>query len=462
MNLFDKTINDNCFFCIFQEQRYVISCLVNGVGNGKYSEHVRRFSLRQQYYQMAGYLSLRNFFNNHLPSKRTLQLWYGSIDGAPGISESALKIIREKAESYLADNKHQLHLTLIYDEMSIRKQLCYCPDKQTFIGFPSFGSKSINNADSSRTDLAKNALVYMVVGPDFKLPICYELGIGLDAPDQAALTLQVITAIESVGAKVMSLTGDGLITNKNTAEILGARFDLDQPYFYSPTYPEQKIYIIFDPPHMLKLVRKHFSSNKIYHNNQLVNWNYLKILVEKQSLDNFNLCNKLTNLHINWKQKPMNVRLAAETISNGTANALEQLRKDGYVEFKQCGTTVQFIRHFNDAFDVLNFGNNIKSDKRYKQPLYEDTADKIFEFGEMFKQYIRELEYRTSTRSSPVMQTTVERGFSGFYFNFISLRGIYDDFVLNGPLDKFYPFQFSQDHLETFFSLIRYEIQILL
>lgn len=43
----------------------------------------------------------------------------------------------------------------------------------------------------------------------------------------------------------------------------------------------------------------------------------------------------------------------------------------------------------------------------------------------------------------------------GFYNNFISLKSIYQNFVENGPLNIFHCFQFSQDHLENFFSLIR-------
>lgn len=444
------------FFGVFQEQRDVISCLVNGVGNEKYSEHVRRFSLGQQYYSTAAYKSLRTFFSNHLPHTRTLQYWYSSIDGTPGICSEALSILREKAEKYLAENDHQLHLTLLYDETSIKQGLCYCPEKNTFVGFPTYNSK-LNNSTEEIPKLANEALVYMVVGPDFKLPVGYELCVGLDGADRAALTLQVIKEIEAVGAIVISLTGDGLKANTAAAEALGARFDLDQPYFRSPTYPEQKIYIILDPPHMLKLIRKHFSSNRIYHNDQLVNWNLLEILVDKQSLDNFNLSNKLTKLHINWKQKPMNVRLAAETISNSAANALEQLRKDGYEEFKGGAATEVFIRYFNNAFDVLNYGLDKKTDDRYKQPLCQETSNRIFQFANEFKQYILQLEYRTSANTSPILKTGAKCGFFGFYHDFVSLLGIYEDYVLNGPLDIFYTFQFSQDHLETLFSLIRYK-----
>lgn len=386
-------------------------------------------------------------------------MWYTSIDGDPGISESALNILREKAESYFVNNGRQLHLTVLSDEIAIRKQLCYCNETQKFIGFSTVTNSSEHNRseddDTSKLKLAKYALVFLVVGPDFKLPIAYELLNGLEGNDRAALTLRVIKNIEEVGTRVISLSSDALAANITTAESLGVKFGEGNTYFTSPTYPEQKIYFILDPPHMLKLVRKHFASNKIHYRNELVNWDLLKILMDKQSMDNFNMCNKLTMKHIKWYQHPMNVKLAAETISNSVADSLDQLDRDEYEQFKNSETTVEFLRYFNNAFDILNFGENQKVDGRYKQKLCMDTAHHIFEFAERFKQYISELELRTKTKSSPILISSADKGFFGFYIDFISLKGIYEDFVLNGPLTEFYPFQFGQDHLETFFSLIR-------
>lgn len=207
---------------------------------------------------------------------------------------------------------------------------------------------------------------------------------------------------------------------------------------------------------MLKLVRKHFSSGMIYHNDKLVDWNLLEIIVRRQTLENFNLCNKLTNLHINWHQKPMSVHLAAETISDSVANTLDQLCKDGYVEFSDASTTSEFLRYFNNGFDILNYKEGKKSNAKYKIPLWNETAHEIFEFAEKFKEYVTQLEYRTKTKSVPLWTSTIGMGFAGLYYDFISLNGIYKDYIQNGPLDIFYPFQFSQDHLETYFSLIRY------
>lgn len=217
-------------------------------GGKLYPESVRKFCLRQQYYSTAAYNSLREFFNNNLPAKRTLQSWYGSLRVSPGICESALNILREKAELHQKENTYPLHLSIMSDEMSIRKEICWSTESHSFVGFSTITNASQQDEENPPPlKAAKDALVFMAVGSDFKIPIAYELLNGLESIDRAALTLNVIKEVESVGAIVFSLTGDGLIANVAAATDLGAKFDEDKPYFNSPTHNEQKIYIIFDP-----------------------------------------------------------------------------------------------------------------------------------------------------------------------------------------------------------------------
>lgn len=394
-----------------------------------------------------------------------MQLWYSSIDGSPGINKSALDTIREKAKSYQEHNHHPLHLALISDEMAIRKNICWNAERNEFIGFSTVTSSSIGdhegeNQSGTQLKVAKDALVFMIVGPDFKMPIGYHLLNGLEAIDRAALTLEAIRCVEEAGTIIMTLTGDGLNANVVVSQLLGANFDQGKHYFHSPTYPEKKIYIIFDPPHMLKLVRKHFSTANIYSENQLLDWDLLRILVEKQRTENFNLSNKLTQHHIDWHQKPMNVKLAAQTISASVADALEQLHDDGYEEFTNVNATVEFLRNFNDIFDILNFAEKNQANDRYKQPLCKETAEVIFSFTERMELYIKGLEIEVKTKKKgiirkPIFKSREYMGFFGFYNDLISLKGIYNDFVQNGPLEILYTMQISQDHLETLFSLFR-------
>lgn len=442
----------------------MIQCLVNGLNkseSSQYPENIRKFALRQLFYSNAAYQSLRHFFNKNLPSRRTLQMWLSSVDGSPGISESALAIIRERADSYQAEKHHPMYVSLISDEMSIKKHVSFDANNLSFSGFCTVSNTSthfIDNQNESNmtAKLVKDALVLLIAGTDFKIPVAYHLLNGLNSVDRAALTLETVKKIEEAGVKVVSLTSDGLAANITVAELLGAKFEEDKPYFYSPTEAQRKIYIIWDPPHMLKLVRKHFCEDQIYHQDRLISWNLLELLAEKQSADNFNLYNKLTMRHIKWAQNPMNVKLAAQTISNSVADVLEQLAKDGYNEFKNCESTVEFLRYFNDGFDILNFAEHKQPNDKFKQAVCAATAEGIFEFSARFRRYLAELEVQTKTKRVSLLSSGIKMGFFGFFHNFTSLRGIYEDLILNGPFEAFYTFQFSQDHLETLFSLIRY------
>lgn len=446
-----------------QEQKSVIDCLVNGFQGKQYAEDIRRFCLQQQFHSQAAYESLRVFFNKNLPSKRTIQLWYSSIDGSPGINISSLDTLRERAETFVQKNGYQMHVTVISDEMFIRKDAVWSIEKKKFIGFSTMTSMSLTQNDQNQAPLqakmANEALVFIVVGPDFKISVAYHLLNGLESVDRAALTLAVMKSVEETGVRVMSLTSDGLKANVTVAKILGAKFEQGETYFENPCNSEHKIYIIFDPPHMLKLIRKHFSKNNLYYQNELIDWNLLRILVDRQRSGNFDLCNKLTQHHINWSTKPMNVRLATQTISRSVADVLEQLQSDGYEDLNHAEKTIEFLRNINDIFDLLNFAEGDEINDWYKRPLSTTNAQYIFEFIERMLGYIENLEVNQKNKNSVVRKTIFESrahmGFFGMHVTLTSLKGMYKDFVRDGPLDVLYTKQFSQDHLETFFSLIR-------
>lgn len=221
-----------------KEQKEVIECLVNGIKPySRYPESVRKFSLQQQYYSMAAYQSMRLFFNKNLPSKRSLQMWYSHVDGSPGVSKSSMEILYEKSQEYFSKNNHRLHVSLIWDEMSIRKELCWCNAKKEFLGFCTVMNSSVNDKDenSAEPKLAKDSLVWMVVGPDFKLPVAYELLSELETYDRAAMMLNVIKCVEQTGVVIVSITSDALAANITSYESLGVNFIEGKPYMKSPT-----------------------------------------------------------------------------------------------------------------------------------------------------------------------------------------------------------------------------------
>lgn len=351
----------------------------------KYSPALRKFCLRIQFHSTGAYNELRKFFSNRLPTRRTLQRWLRCIDSSPGITEVAMNAISEKVHA----QEGKLYLCLMSDDVAIKKQVVWNTEEKSFDGFSTITNTSTQS--ENKLPVAKEALVYMAVGSNFKIPIAFFFLDGLQAIDRAVLTKEVIRAVEATGATVVSLTGDGLAANISATKILGANFDNNRPFFPSPSDASKKIYVIWDIPHMLKLLRKYFASGRLYYKDHKMRWDLLVKLAEKQDSENFNLGNKLSKRHIDWKQAPMVVRLAVETMSNSVADALEQLCEDNYTEFVGSEQTVQFIRLTNNSFDGLNYGEDKKTDQHYKQPLCESTIEKFRKIFEELSEFVKHI-----------------------------------------------------------------------
>lgn len=261
---------------------------------------------------------------------------------------------------------------------------------------------------------------------------------------------------------------DGLNANFKVFKLLGVDYKNEKPFFPRPSNKQERIYAISDPPHMLKLVRKYFCESYLRHKNDDLRWTYIELLAKRQSAENYDITHKLTQFHINWQLNPMSVRHACETLSSSVADSLEQMLQDGYEEFKGCEKTAKFGRLQDSVFDVMNFCKNKKTDKCFKQPLCAETAEaieKLFrEAKRFYKSMVGHIPIRSKKKGGKPKEKEYRRvpvlsmnfvGFFGFWHNMTSILGLYKDLVENGPLDCFYTFQFSQDHIETFFSLMR-------
>lgn len=335
---------------------------------------------------------------------------------------------------------------------------------RTFSGFAT-------NTDQENVvvPVAKYALVYMVVGGDFKLPVAYYILQGLNALGRAALTQNVIKHIEKSGAIVKFLTMDGAKSNIAMLKELGADFKENKPFFPSPSNPHVNIFTLLDPPHMLKLARGCLKQQQLYHDGNALKWDFIHSLHKMQQERNLNLCNKLSEKHLNFHVNPMNVRLACETLSDSVATCVDQLRMDGYEQFQQSESTTKYIRYVNNVFDIFNYKPTIKSrGKNFKNALNQSTAKKIFAYLTEAKEFFNSLEideisYRKDKNKRKQKQITRKLAirsrnftpFLGFVQNSTALEMFYMDSMVNGPLTEFNTFQFSQDHLETWFSAVR-------
>lgn len=116
---------------------------------------------------------------------------------------------------------------------------------------------------------------------------------------------------------------------------------------------------------MLKLCRNAFGEVRLSSNAGEINFNYVQVLHAIQEKEDLTLANSLSGLHVNFRKKEMNVRLAAQTLSSSVADAIDFLRASGNSSFVGSEATTQFLRVFDRIFDLMNsrdlFGKGYKS-----------------------------------------------------------------------------------------------------
>lgn len=174
-----------------------------------------------------------------------------------------------------------------------------------------------------------------------------------------------------------------------------------------------------------------------------------------QISQNVNFGNRLSRAHVEFESKKMNVRIAAETLSNSVATSIEYLNTVLEDEtFRESEATVQYFRVFNNLFDVMNTKRN-HCDGKYKQPISEATIDSFRDYFEFAKNYIKGLKLVEDGKKISILKSKSFTPYCGYYNNMRSFLGIYEDYLKPAGISEFYTFDVSQDHLESFFGCIR-------
>ena len=150
--------------------------------------------------------------------------------------------------------------------------------------------------------------------------------------------------------------------------------------FPHPSDPKQRVFVMFDICHMLKLIRGYFSKDIIFDKDGgKIMWSYVDTLHKLQEKEGLHLANKLKLAHIHWHSQKMKVKLAAQVLSQSVADAIEFLDTKLHLpEFKGSGPTVKFIRIIDRLFDLLNSRN--PSACGFKAPLREIGFKLIYSF----------------------------------------------------------------------------------
>ena len=171
---------------------------------------------------------------------------------------------------------------LMVDEMAIRKAKVYSQPKHKFVGHVDLGAGDVED-----TRLATNAMVFMAVGLKgvWRHPVAYFLTDHLSGETQAELARTVLCALSSSGLKVRAFVADGLQANMTMFRHLGVDYlqqaQLQLPirsnFFLHPATGE-KVHVLLDVVHMLKLLRNLFGEQKrLQLDGEQISWKYIQV-----------------------------------------------------------------------------------------------------------------------------------------------------------------------------------------
>ena len=92
---------------------------------------------------------------------------------------------------------------------------------------------------------------------------------------------------------------------------------------------ERKIFVLYDPPHLIKNVRNNFKKNGVNVGGYDVKWEYILAIWEVDSKLSIRMAPKLSSRHVDLPLARLRVRLATQVLSHSVAAGICTLCKFG-------------------------------------------------------------------------------------------------------------------------------------
>lgn len=420
-------------------------CRTLGKNAVRYSKIMKDFSKTLFFYSPNAYAYVRTLFT--LPHPSTIRSWMSSTHCEAGFLSEVFNYLKVEVKKcdWLQD------CCLIFNSMAIKKQLIWESSTGKYSGNIEFGDGSENS------ELATEALVFLIVSltKRFQCPIAYFFVNKINSNVLSTLVTSAILKLYDIGIRIWSLTCDGTSSNVQCFKKLGCDFNVNESNFSSKFTVGGKLECnaLFDACHLLKLVRNSLADKKCFKhidNDGLVQWKFIIDLNNFQNDIGLKFANKLTSQHIHYRNSIMKVKLAAQSLSSGVADAIEYLQKKGEI-FQKSESTVYFIRQIDRLFDILN--SRIPFAKGYKSPINAGNIKTIESVFNNTIDYLRTL----MIEESPVYLSGRKMFVLGFIVDMKStLEMSYKLLYKNqNPLKFVLTYKASQDHIELFFACVR-------
>ena len=330
----------------------------------RYSPELKSLAISIYHASGKAYKLLTKLFI--LPSKSSLRRYISKMPTSPGFSQGAINIIKSKVAQM--DEKEKL-VTLCMDEMSLKTHLYYDIAADKIVGLEDYGSGYRTNKVST------SGLVFLVrsITGGGKQPLGYALVNGACPREEMEMLMkEAIDKLEGIGLTVVVVISDMGSNFQSLANHLN--ITPENPWFI---HNNQKYFVMFDPPHLLKCVRNNLMKYPFKFGMYTASWKDIEKFYNNDNTLTIRTAPKLTekHLHPNGFSK-MKVKYATQVFSHTVAAAICTYVSTEKLPPSASGTA-ELLSMFDSLFDCVN-SSTIHSTKKMKCAMSNATSHQGF------------------------------------------------------------------------------------
>lgn len=389
-----------------------------------------------------------------LPCRNTLRTYLGKSTGEVGVTRS-IRARLAMERKFLKDC--EAHVSIQVDEMSLKAKRKLNKQWDKLVGAVDTGGILKRKRNGNRHLLANRLLAFVINGlsTSFKIPVAFFFVKQLTAEDLFQLTEHVLEEVEGLGFRVERIVGDNATTNAKMLKMWNDGDELVHEVVH-PLDPKRKLFLSFDPTHVLKNVRNQLIDRDLDLNGDTMSFEIIRRLYEVQKdYPYLRPVRRLTRKHVEPSSiERQKVQWAVDIFSPETVAALEMFSDHGVHGFRDIGPTVAFLRKIGKWWalhDVSSTHQHVRKKDPNKKP-YDSVDDERLKWLETFVEELE--EWRENWSGAP------DRFFTRETFEAITIttkatvgavRYLLKELNFKFVLTR----KFSTDDVERFFANVR-------
>jgi hypothetical protein len=366
-----------------------------------------------------------------LPSIKSLKMIMRNISVYPGFNQNILDALQKK----LAHSPPSAKLVIVtMDEMSMKEGVSYDRGRDVLEGFR-------EEADRGE-ELANHAIAFMVRGitEKWKQPIGYFLSSGtMSGAKMKELLVECINKLQAIGLTILVVISDQGSNNRN---LFGTQLGVtpESPYFIQNS---EKIFVMYDPPHLVKNVRNNFKKHGFTIDGKHILWRHLREFYNADSSKQIHMAPKLTKTHIDLPMfSTLRVRFATQVLSHSVASGIAFMAQWDIID-KEAEHTATFIENMDQLFNCFN-SKSLSSTAKMRHAFTATSGHK--EYLTKMVKWIKSIRCNTK-RPLPCL--------AGWEMSINALLQLWDTLNTKYGVSFLLTNRLNQDCVENLFSIIR-------